>query len=290
MHRASSGRTCKLGSGVIVLATALMLSFTASAERPRPLNQRGGPAETSPANAEAASSGGQTNILGDPKSNRAGTVSHNDDPNLSEGVRRGEARQLRLTDGERKLMRQFAQAHLGEIKLAALATAISGDKAIISYAVKMLEEHGVALEELQFLAQQAGVILPGGVENERAAVLHKFSLMTGKEFDQAYLSEAGIASHEKSIRLFEDGMKQIESATLKFYVANTMPLIKTHGQLAHRMQAEPEKAAAIMQSAFMAGQSASYRTHSSASSNRMNDNSGNRGQGHIAGRASGQKE
>lgn len=273
-----------IGLAIVALSIPLPAAAQSDAAPDRAGDTKGGRtttgqrdvAVTAPSNAGAATSGGTTNILGDPKSNRAGMA------------KPGEPQEkIELSNADRKLMRQLAQAHLAEIKMSALATAISGDTAIRGYGEKMLEEHLTALDELRQLANRTGVVLPGGVEKEHAAVLHQLALKAGDEFDRMYLDQAGFASHEQSHRMFQEASGRAESPMLKAYAARLVPVIGQHLQLARQMRDDPSSAAAAVQATVRAGQSTSIRAPVGSSSMQADSNSGAKGAGSVAGSTTG---
>lgn len=269
----------RYGSLRACAVAALTLSLIAAAGAQTPQDKGTASAETAPSVGGTLSSGGRTNALGDPKGNRAGIPAHAQP-----------AQKIEVGNADRKLMRQLAQAHLAEIKTAALATAISDDKALRGYAEKMLEEHGKALDELRLLARRADVILPGGVETEQAALLHKLALTTGKEFNRMYHAEAGLALHQQSQTLFKEAASRAQAPELKAYAGNLLPIVNRHLQLAQQMADDPAAAAAAVQSSVTAGQSTSVQAPPASASQQADNNSGNKGNAEISSGAGGQKK
>lgn len=261
------------------LALGLALACTASVRAQTPQDKGTASAETAPSAGGTLSAGGRTNSLGDPKVNQAGVPGGSQQ---TQGIKVGNA--------DRKLMRQLAQAHMAEIKTAALATAISDDKALQGYAVKMLEEHGKALDELRMLARRADVILPGGVETEQASLLHKLALTTGKQFNQMYHAQAGLALHEQSQALFKEAAARAEAPELKAYAGKMLPIVGKHLQLAQQMADDPASAEAAVQSSVTAGQSTSVQAPPASASQQADNNSGNKGNAEISSTAGGQKK
>lgn len=160
----------------------------------------------------------------------------------------------KVSNSDAQILRGLAAANLAEIKMAGLATAISGDEAIRLYGEKMLEEHYLALERLRQLANTLGVTLPGGVDTEKAALLRKQALLTGQEFDTAYLKEAGLMMHEQA-RKAAQAAASASSPEIRQYAAQLLPAIEEHRKLAETMAAEPAQAAAAVRSTLRAGQS-----------------------------------
>ncbi|WP_334189460.1 DUF4142 domain-containing protein [Noviherbaspirillum sp.] len=271
--------------GLAIVALSMPLQSAAQSQSGPGPGQRAGSdgatassrdtAATAPESAGNATSGGTTNSLGDPKSNRSGIAG------------RGEPQErIDMGNADRKLMRELAQAHLAEIKMSGLATAISANPAIRGYGEKMLEEHLTALDELRKLADRGGVILPGGVDKEAAAVLRQLALKAGDEFDRMYMEQAGFVNHEQSHRVFEEASSRAQSPVLKAYAARLVPVIGQHLQLAQQMRDNPAAAAAV-QSSVYAGQSTSIIAPTGSSSDQSKNSSGAKGAGSIAAGAAG---
>lgn len=157
-----------------------------------------------------------------------------------------------VSSSDAQLLRGLAQAHLAEIKMASLASSISGDEAIRLYARKMLEEHYDALTGLRRLAATFDVILPGGVNSDHAALLRKQALLTGPEFDRAYLEQAGLVLHEQAHGAAQAASKAA-APEIRDYAAALQPVIEEHGRLAQAMRDDPAKASAAVRSTLKAG-------------------------------------
>lgn len=151
----------------------------------------------------------------------------------------------KISNADSKLMRDMAQAHLLEIKLSALATAISANQPVRAFATTMLEDHQKAFDSLRMIAEKGGVILPGGVETEQAGNITKLAHMVSPEFDQSYMGQAGIAAHEQSQKLFEEASNRAEAPALKAYATKLVPVIRKHMKLAQRTKEEMGKPGAM---------------------------------------------
>lgn len=290
-----SGRTIRVAVAGLCLAAAghagnmaLAQSSSPSAEGSGEGNRIGGArgsAATAPDQGGAAAAGGRSTASGERRSTpvpagREGGGAFSHQPDRQE--------KARLSNGDAQLMRSLASAHLAEIKMASLATSISGDEAIRLYAQKMLEEHYGALDSLRRSARSLGVVLPGGVATEHAALLRKQTLLTGADFDRAYLQEAGIALHEQTHKLAQSASKAA-SPELRRHASLLLPIIEEHGKLAQTMSADPAKAAAAVRGTIRAGQSVFLAEAAPAPGlSRDGANSGDKGNASIAGRPAGE--
>lgn len=281
--------TARLGLAAATLAACAQLALAQSIGpnlnapgKRDPGDARRGSAATAPSTGGSLSSGGRTNAMGDPKTNEAGAAENNTTAPASQPGPQGKPR---VSNADARLMRDLAQAHLAEIKTSGLAAAVSEDQAVRAYAEKMLEEHYQAYDRLKQIAGDAGVVLPGGVGTGQAALLKKLSLLTGKEFNQVYLEQAGVGLHEQSRQLTQ-AAGRAQAPELKNYAAALDALIAEHHQLARAMLDDPSKAAAAVAATVRAGQSNTTAAFAPPQS-RGAQASGNKGNASIAGNPAG---
>lgn len=194
---------------------------------------------------------------------------------------------IQMGNEDRMRMRELALLHLGEIKMAALATAISQDAAVRSYAEKMLEEHVRALNELRQLADRSGTILPGGVEKEQAMMLDRLALQAGQQFDRLYMQQAAFAMHQQAHRVIQQVAGSAQSPELKAYASALVPVVGQHLQLAQQMNDDPRNAANAVRASLSAGQSVAPAS-SGGVDNQAGANSAAKGHSSIAGSTTGQ--
>jgi len=274
----------------VTCTSALAQNSSPSAEGSGEGNRSGearGSAATAPIQGGSAASGGRSGPMGDSKAaatpiGRGGAaLSHQPD----------QVGKAKASNSDAQLLRDLASAQWAEIKMAGLATAISGDEATRLYAEKMVEEHYAAMDSLRRLARSLSVILPGGVDTEQAALLRKQALLTGPDFDRAYLQEAGVALHENAHKLVQ-AASRASSPEIRDYAAMLLPVIGEHGKLAQAMQADPAKALAAVQATRRAGQSVFLAQGAPepgmAAGGNRGRNPGDQGNASIAGRPAGE--
>lgn len=262
---------------------------------------RSAPTATAPTSGGARASSGAANGMGDPKSNPAtqnlgaqnlgqrGAAplqsivlpAASAQPLTAAGSEQF-AQVVTMSRPDQLAMRSLAQAHLYEAKLAGLATSISSDAHVRAYAVKMLEDHLSALDSLRGIAGQAKVVLPGGVESAQAVVLHALALKTGRDFDLAYMGEAGAALSQQELHFADSVAQSAQSDRLKRHAADEVARAKKHLALAEQITGSAQVATNALDAARTAGQSVSSSAPVDSSSNRTG---GNAGAGSVAGSA-----
>lgn len=245
-HRSLAALVAAATALAVVIPTALARTNStedqmgSTATSPRNTGPRD-VATTAPTSGSYATSGASENNL----SERPGNQTRSDVQDAAqEGAKTKDGeKQAQISNADTRMMRDLAQIHLAEIKTASLATAISTDPQVRSYAEQVLEEHYKALDELRRIADNKSVILPGGVEKENAALLHKLALQTGQEFDRVYLEQAGLKLHQEALRLFQEASNRSSMPELKAYASNLTKLATQHLEHAQAMMKSPEPAA-----------------------------------------------
>src|SRR5690606_15614209 len=93
-----------------------------------------------------------------------------------------------ISEKDRTLIQELAQANLTEIEIAKLAQDKSSNKEIVDFAAQMRTDHHQALQELKTLAKSRRVSLPLVTDEKNQAILSKLKALDGTQFDQEYIS------------------------------------------------------------------------------------------------------
>jgi putative membrane protein len=131
-------------------------------------------------------------------------------------------------------LKKAAQANLAEIEAGKLAQAKASRADIRSFGEKMVEDHGQTLRELQAIAQKKGVELPQAPDEAHQALADSLSRASGKEFDQIYIKNAGVADHKAARELFTSGTRS-KDTEIRAFAEKTLPAIVHHGEMAQSL-------------------------------------------------------
>lgn len=140
----------------------------------------------------------------------------------------GSAVATSMSQADRKLVMDIAQADMAEIQTGKLALSKSQNAQVRAFAQKMVDDHGMALQELQRLAQAAGVSLPGDTDLVHKAVAAELGLLSGDTFDRQYMSQFGIADHQRTHELLEQTMRTADNPALRAHAAKVLPIVTRH--------------------------------------------------------------
>lgn len=153
----------------------------------------------------------------------------------SEGQTQG---QPGISNADRNLMRTLAQIHLAEVDMGKMAQTRSQDVQVRSFAQRMIDDHGKALEELRKLAEAKGVILPNGPNKKHAAVKEKLTAMTGDQFSAHYLMQAGDAAHREAHQILQQAAQTAQDPELKTHASHSLALVEQHLRITNHLMAK----------------------------------------------------
>ena len=137
-----------------------------------------------------------------------------------------------LSQFDKQFMVEAAQGGMAEVAFGKIATQKASSNVVKEYARRMVVEHTKANNELKALAKQKGVTLPTTIGKKNEDLKQKLSKLSGAKFDQEYMKEAGVESHEDQAELFERQVARGQDPDVKSFAAKTLPVVQKHLQQA----------------------------------------------------------
>ncbi|WP_309564954.1 DUF4142 domain-containing protein [Methylobacillus flagellatus] len=142
---------------------------------------------------------------------------------------------------DKHFIENAAQAGKAEIAASELAKTKSKNPEVLKFANTMITDHKKAYSELSDLAKQKGVEIPTEpslVQKGKAKLLES---KDGKDFDEAYAEEIGVAAHEDAVKLFDETSKEADDADVKKLASKTLPTLQHHLAEARNLQRKVKK-------------------------------------------------
>src|SRR5690606_20392989 len=100
-----------------------------------------------------------------------------------------------LSPQERLFVEKAASAGLAEVALGKLAQEKASDEQVAEFADIMVRDHDEANDELEQLAENKGLKLPGQLEAQHLQAMQHLEKLSGAEFDRAYIRQM-VSEHE----------------------------------------------------------------------------------------------
>ncbi|WP_296002604.1 DUF4142 domain-containing protein [Rugamonas sp.] len=133
-----------------------------------------------------------------------------------------------LNRTDQRILADLAQANLNEVAAAQLATQKSQNADVQQFARQMTTDHGQALQDVQAMAQNKGVMLPTAADAKQQQMDAKLGQLSGAAFDQAYLERAGVTAHKQAHAMLARAQSRATDPDLKALVAKMQPTVDQH--------------------------------------------------------------
>jgi putative membrane protein len=150
------------------------------------------------------------------------------------GASSGSAAAAGMSQADQKMITDIAQANIAEIQTGRLALTKSQNPQVRAFAQQMINDHTMALQDLQRLAQGMGTSLPGDTDLKHKAVAAELGILSGDTFDRQYLSQVGVADHKRTQELVEQTARSASSPALRAYAQKILPVVSHHLEQAQR--------------------------------------------------------
>jgi len=116
---------------------------------------------------------------------------------------------------------------MAEVTVGKLAVTKATGLRIKNFAQMMVTDHTKAGNDLAQIAQKESITLPAAPDTTSQKKASDLMKKSGKDFDKAYV-DAMVDGHEKAVKLFTDGAKNLKDSTLKAFAVSTLPTLKMH--------------------------------------------------------------
>jgi putative membrane protein len=138
-----------------------------------------------------------------------------------------EAEPNNLSQADRTFMTKASYSNRAEIEFGQTAQDRGSHAAVKDFGQHMVNDHSLALNELDSLADRWNVDLPNGLDSLHTAKKQQLSSMSGHQFDTAYLNSQ-LKDHIEAIALFQNEAANGQEQRLKDYANKYLPHLQMH--------------------------------------------------------------
>ncbi len=146
-----------------------------------------------------------------------------------------------LSQEDRDMIEDLAEANIAEIETGRLALSKSQTPGVREYAQKMIDEHSMAQQELQQMAQAKGMTLPQETDLAHRTVAGALRLLSGQTFDSQYINRVGVDDHQRTVELLQKAQGQARDTELKALAGRMLPVVQAHLDMARQMRDQREQ-------------------------------------------------
>lgn len=140
-----------------------------------------------------------------------------------------------LAEVDMEFATDAAQGGLKEVQLGELAQQQAESVEVQQFGQRMVDDHGMANEQLMEIAQQKGIELPQELAGDAQQLYEELQQESGQEFDQAYMDEM-VSDHEEDVETFQEYAESGQDPDLTSFAEQTLPVLQEHLELAQQTQ------------------------------------------------------
>lgn len=142
-----------------------------------------------------------------------------------------------VTSFDEEFVLKAASDNAAEIALGRLAQQQASDPAVKDFAVRVVQDHEQAAQELTSIVSSVDLVMPAGISAEHARLQDQLSGVQGDQFDRRYIG-AMVQEHQKTVSLFERAANEADAPELQEYAKKTLPTLQDHLRMAQQVAAQ----------------------------------------------------
>lgn len=132
---------------------------------------------------------------------------------------------------DNKFIENAAEANLSQVELGKLGTQKTQNDQVKQLAQNLQTDHQKANDQLQPIAQTAGVKLPDKIDHKHQRELSRLEKLSGAEFDKEFATVA-LRQHADTLDMFQKEAQKGENSATKGYAQNLLPSLQQHLDMA----------------------------------------------------------
>lgn len=139
-------------------------------------------------------------------------------------------------DTDKNFMTMGAYGNRNEIDFAQMALTMATDDSVKIFAQTMIDDHGMAMSELDSIANMFSFTLPTTIDSIHGVTKTRLMGLSGHEFDTAYINSQ-VQDHIDAINLFQNEINSGNNVSIKSFAVKTLPHLQMHKETADRLKA-----------------------------------------------------
>jgi putative membrane protein len=141
---------------------------------------------------------------------------------------------------DQKFVDFAAQTDMVEAHVGDLAQNVAQSQAVKDYGQMLTADHTQDYQQLQTVAQQAGLTVPTAIDAEHnKSMIGPYHKLKGPGFDKKFAHDM-VAGHTQAIAIYRKEADDAQNPALKQYAQNALPVLQKHLDRAKELgQARP---------------------------------------------------
>ena len=146
-----------------------------------------------------------------------------------------------LSQEDERFMENAIQGSHAEILGSQLALEKTEDPDVRAFAQAMIDDHGAMLKEAETLARDKGMTPPTGPSIMQSTEVTALKALSGGAFDAMYVNRIGVASHESTVKMFEEASREAQDPDVKALAEKTLPKLREHLEMARTLDRKQDQ-------------------------------------------------
>jgi putative membrane protein len=135
---------------------------------------------------------------------------------------------------DQRFVNEAARGGMLEIQLGQIAQKNGESSAVKQFGEQMVTDHTRLNNELGAAAKKDGFEVPTELSSKQSAEVRSFSKLSGKEFDSKY-AQVMVKDHTDDLAAFQKAESSTEKPELKKAIADAIPVIQHHLEMAKQL-------------------------------------------------------
>lgn len=132
---------------------------------------------------------------------------------------------------DQTFLTQVAVGNKAEIMAGQLAATKGTNAGVKAFGQLMVNEHGLAQNDLQNVYSSIGQTMPDSVDAEHQALMTRLNSLSGVSFDTAYINSQ-VRDHQKTVSIFQTEISNGNNDSVQNYANKYLPHIQMHLRMA----------------------------------------------------------
>ena len=126
-------------------------------------------------------------------------------------------------------------ANLFEIQSSQLALKQTQTSDVTAFAQRMITDHTKAGQDMDAALKSDNIAAPApALTQDQQQQMSQLQGLKGQDFDKAYI-QAQVKAHDDAVNLFQNYSQSGPDGALKTFATKTLPVLKTHQQMIHKL-------------------------------------------------------
>jgi putative membrane protein len=143
--------------------------------------------------------------------------------------------QAQLSDEQ--FVSQMMMSNMAEVELGKLGSEKATNSELKSFAQRLVQDHGQALEELKIVARKKNITIPSEMDAEHKATYDKLAALSGAAFDREF-AETMVDAHRKSVEKLTAHLANAKDQDVRAWVSKVLPTVREHLKIAEQVRSK----------------------------------------------------